>query len=265
MNDSSHEWEKMPFCGQPTTIFHSPVYLLGDWLQELKTLRDRKAAKTPHYNLNLVLMACAFTEASLNRGLINAAMYRLDQIPRTDGNDAARKILEDHIESLVNGDIYGNPFPKTPLGPTPTPYARLVDAILGVNLTQCIPLEMAKALRCLFLFRNMMIHGQTVSADGVMPRHYADPVQSYRVGGNDKMRELEAHLRDQQLLKPMTLTGGIGFPFLNDAVIDHFLRAMVEFFRTLQGAILNENLRHAFGDGLPQEIFMILAGEAFMF
>jgi hypothetical protein len=264
MNISGHEWEKMPFCGQSTTFFHSPVYLLGDWLRELKTRRDRTAAKTPHYNLNLVILACAFTEAALNRGLVNAAMYRFDQLPRTAENEEGRKVFDDHIASLVNGDIYGNPFPnpkpKKP-GSMLTPYARLIEAILGVSLAQAIPEEPAKALRCLFLLRNIAIHGQTLSAIGVLPKHFADPVENYRPGSTEKVRELEEHLRQHQLLKPMMLAGGIGFPFLNDAVVDHFLRATVEFFRALQLAISDEKLRHEFGDGLPQDIFPILASE----
>jgi len=61
----------------------------------------------------------------------------------------------------------------------------------------------------------------------------------------------------------MTLKHGIGFPFLTDARIDHFLLRVVEFFRTLQAAITDHDLCHEFDRRLTQHHFRCLAGECF--
>ncbi len=258
-------WEDTPFRNQPATFNHTLVYVLGDCLRELKTHRDRTTPKTSHHNLQLIILACSFFEAALNRGLVNAALYRLGQLPRTPEYEGERRELRDCLDSLVAGDIYGNPFGRDKVSGELRPrlYSEPVQQILGVNLIKQIPAETAAAVRCLFLLRNITVHGQTVSASGILPVKVDGPIANYRPRPSREINELERHLRNNQLVQPMTLTTGVAFPFLNDWVANYFFRALVGFFRVLQDAVTDEKLRYEFGAGIPQDIFPILAGESF--
>lgn len=246
-------WEKARFRGQPTSFQHSLVYVLGDCLEHLKRHRDATSPKTSHHNVQLILLACAFFESALSKGLVNAAEHRLAQIPRTAENEPLRRKIAECIAALFKGDIYGDPFAKKN-----NSYAAAFHLVLGVPPDHAGVHGTVEAVRCLFQLRNMVIHGQTVAATGVFPLNFNDPIGNYQTAPTKKTTELETHLRARNLLQPMTLKGGIGFPFINDAVVDHFLRALVEFFRALQAAIGDKNLCHEFGGGLPQNIFIFL-------
>jgi len=257
------KWENAPFRGQPGSFQHSLVYVLADCLQAAKSHRDRARPATQHCNVQLVLLACAFFEAAMSRGLVNAAQHRLRGLPRLPQHEALRETLNAQIEALFDGETYGNPIPKN--SACSTKYAEATRAILALDFhPPTIPSEIAAAVRCLFLLRNMVVHGQTVLAAGTFPAKFDDPVDNYHLKPTKNIAELESHLRDKSLLEPMSLKGGIGFPFVTDAILDHFLRGIVEFFRALQAAITDRDLCHEFGGGLPQHIFPFLAGECVM-
>lgn len=251
-------WANAPFVGQPTTFHHSLIYVWSDCLVSVKTHRDRNHPKTTHCNAQLILFACAFFEAALSRGLIAAAQFQLSQLERTPKNKMRRKILEKRISWLFEGETYGDPLAAKSNG-----YATAILEVLEIEVAKAIPPETSKAVRCLFLLRNSVVHGQTILAGGTMPAKFEAPVIDYQLAPTKKknLTDLASHLRERNLLTSMTLAGGVGFPFLTDPIVDHFLRNMVEFFRALQPAILDEKRRHEFGAGLPQNIFPILAGE----
>lgn len=99
---------------------------------------------------------------------------------------------------------------------------------------------------------------KTCHHTGVFPLNFSDLIVNYQTIPTKKIAKLETHLRARNLLQPITLEDGIGFPFINDAVADHFLRGLVEFFRALQAAIGDKKLRHEFGGELAQHIFVFL-------
>lgn len=264
-NASPPGWADAPFRNQPAALIHTFVYVLGDCLRNLKTHRDRTAPKTNHHNLQLVILACSFCEAALSRGLVEAAWHRLNQLPRTPENESARQALTASVDRFLDGDVHGNPFAraKGTNGRGGGQYSQPVQQILGLDLLQVIKPESASAVRCMFLLRNVLVHGQAVAASGVLPDKFEEPLADYSVRSTKNLAELTAHLRAQKLLPQVTLKSGLEFPCLNDAAVDYFLRALVEFFRQLQDAVGDEKLRHAFGAGIPQNIFPLLAGEAF--
>ncbi len=256
------KWENAPFCGQPGVFQHSLVYVLADCLQGLKVHRDRTRPTSQHYNVQLVLLACAFFEAAMSRGLVNAAQHRLRVLPKLPEHDAVRNRLAEEIDAFFDGETYGNPIPKSAAGATK--YADASRTILGLDFNApTIPSEVVKAVRCLFLLRNIIVHGQTVLAAGTFPARHENPIGDYQLRPTKNIAELDAHLRQHNLIEPMAMKGGIGFPFLSEAIVDHFLRGLVEFFRALQAGITDPALLHEFGGGLPQYIFPFLAGESF--
>lgn len=254
------KYENAPFRGQPGNFQHSLVYVLADCLRALKIHRDRARSTSQHDNVQLVLLACAFFEAAMSRGLVNAAQHRLRVLPKLPEHDVSRAKLTKEIEAFFDGDTYGNPIPKT--NSDSTKYSNAARIIIGLGFNEpTIPREVANAVRCLFLLRNVAVHGQTVLASGTFPERFDDPVAQYQVRPTRSIAELDGHLRQLKLIEPMSLKGGVGFPFLSDAIVDHFLRGMVEFFRALQAGIADRDLLHEFGGGLPQYIFPFLAGE----
>jgi hypothetical protein len=138
---------------------------------------------------------------------------------------------------------------------------KAAGTILGLSLNDVIPADVAAAVRCLFLLRNIVVHGQMVTATATVPDKFDDPVPRSQLRSTENITEHETYLRRHQLIAPMTLKHGSGFPFLNDATLDHSLLRLVEYFRPLQDAIPDQTLCHEFGCGLPQNHFPFFASE----
>lgn len=253
------KWENAPFRGQPGTFQHSLVYVLGECLRAIKMYRDQTRPETVHCNVQLVLVGCAFFESAMSRGLVNAAQFRLRILPRTPEHTATRAELELCVKRLFDGKTYGSPISAN--GAAASLYGKAARTILGLDLNAAILADVAAGMRCLFLLRNIVVHGQTVTAAATFPDKFDDPLPQYQLRPTDTITELESYLRRHQLITPMTLKHGLGFPFLTDATLDHFLRRLVEYFRTLQDAIADQTLCHEFGGGLPQNHFPFFAGE----
>lgn len=195
----------------------------------------------------------------MSRGLMNAAQFRLRTLPRTPEHATTRDELELCVQRLFDGKTYGNPISAN--GAAASLYGKAARAILAINLDDAIPADVAAGVRGLFLLRNIVVHGQTVAAAATFPDKFDDPLPHYQLRPTDTISELESYLRRHQLIAPMTLKHGIGFPFLNDATLDHFLLRLVEYFRTLQDAITDQNICQEFGYGLPQNHFPFFARE----
>jgi hypothetical protein len=262
METPDGNWQKTPCQGERVAIEHTPIYPLGDCLRLLKAQRDAlpPAADRLSYNLSLLILACAFLESSISRGLVHAANHILFKDPASEPLEAVRTAIESVKADLQSGDTFGDPFVLKRNRPS---YSQAIKAILGLSTDdrQIFSPDLTECVRTLFRLRNMIVHGQTFVASGIFPSNPSDPVSGYEAADDSKQKSVEAYLAKVGLWQSQQLDANLAFPYASSATVDHLLRGAVDFLRSLRDAIGDEGLRYDFAACCPQYLFPILAGE----
>lgn len=245
------------------SIEHSAIYPLGECLSHLKTQRVALGPEIDSLPLNLgiLLLSCAFVEASLSRGLVHAAQYRLFDAGAPALEAEERKRIEAGKAQLLSGDIYGNPF--APPGGQPT-YASASISILGFSPTdgQVVPEDVREGVWTLFRIRNILIHGQTFLASAFFSGNLVEPVSGYEGPEEARHQAVVAYLKKAGVWDPKQMGGNLAFPYASNAIVDHLLGCAVGFLRAMRDGIKDQQLQYAFGAGWPQYHFQVFAGEA---